>query len=188
MLESYRKYCSWIYKGLGIVLQINTASVSGAVSGALAQVIGSLMFPLEDLTKEPAIAAIALQKDEDDDRFWLQLAQADTIGVRQFAQQFILVGGDESERGAQSLEWLSLCQLTNSAVNQERIQNNFDTFVLLIHRLQKLNIDPTLAGTNMLEGLFSTQMRKYDPSKTNARFDDVIFFRLTCSCSAATKV
>ena len=51
MLESYRKYCSWIYKGLGIVLQINTASVSGAVSRALAQVIGSLMFPLEDLTR-----------------------------------------------------------------------------------------------------------------------------------------
>jgi hypothetical protein len=133
------------------------------------------------------IVAIALQKYEDNSRFWLQLAQADIIGVRQFAQQFILVGGDESERGAQSLEWLSLCQLTNSAVNQERIRNNFDTFVLLIHRLQKLNIDPTLAGTNMLEGLFSTQMRKYDPTKTNARFDDVIFFRLTCSCSAATK-
>jgi hypothetical protein len=66
MLESYRKYCSWIYKGLGIVLQIFTVSVSGAVSRALAQVIGSLMFPLEDLTKESAIAAIALQKDEDE--------------------------------------------------------------------------------------------------------------------------
>jgi len=176
MLELYKKHCSWIYKGFGIVLQINTASVSGAVSRALAQVIGDLMFPLEDVTKQSAIAAVALHKDEDDDRFWLQLAQADTIGIRQFAQQFFLVVGDESERGALSLEWLSLCQLTNCAVDQEKIRNNFDTFVPLIHRRQKLNIDPNLSDTNMLEGLFSTQRRKFDPSKTNARFDDVMFF------------
>jgi hypothetical protein len=154
MLELYKKHCAWIYKGLGIVLQINTPSASGAVSRALAQVIGDLMFPLEDVTKEHAIAAVALHKDEDDDRFWLQLAQADTIGVRQFAQQFILVGGDESECGTLCLEWLSLNQLTESAFDQKKIRNNFVTFVSLIHRRKKINIDPNLADI-MLEGLFS---------------------------------
>ena len=130
--------------------------LTDVVSMALAQVIGDAMFPLEDLTKEPAIAAIALQKDEDDDRFWLQLAQADTIGVRQFAQQFILVGGDESECGTLCLEWLSLNQLTKSAFDQKKIRNNFVTFVSLIHRRKKLNIDPNLADI-MLEGLFSVR-------------------------------
>ena len=36
--------------------------LTDVVSMALAQVIGDVMFSLEDLTKEPAIAAIALQK------------------------------------------------------------------------------------------------------------------------------
>ena len=176
LLQLYKKHCSWIYKGLGIVLQINTPSASGPVSRALAQVIGDLVFPLDNSTKEHALAAVSAHKDEDDDRFWLQLAQADIIGVRQFAQQFFLVGGDESESDALSLEWLSLCQLTNSAVDQETVRNKFDTFVPIIHRRQKLNVDPHLADTTMLEGIFSTQRRKFDPSRTNARFDDVMFF------------
>ena len=98
-LELFKKHCSWIYEGLGIVLSINTPSVAGAVARALAQVIPDLIFPIENEIKASAMAAVDMHKDEDVDQFWLQLAQADASVVRQYALQFFLVVGDpESSR------------------------------------------------------------------------------------------
>ena len=175
-LELFKKHCSWIYEGLGIVLSINTPSVAGAVARALAQVIPDLIFPIENEIKASAMAAVDMHKDEDVDQFWLQLAQADASVVRQYALQFFLVGGDPSQVGPLSVEWLALCRLTSSAEDQAKIRDQFDSFVPLLHQRQLHNVDPNLTDTTMLEGLFSVQRRKNDKSKTSARFDEEIFW------------
>lgn len=175
-LALFKKHCSWIYEGLGIVLSINTPSVTGPVARALAQVIGDLMFPTENEIKANAMAAVEKHKHEDVDQFWFQLAQADASVVRQYALQFLIVGGDPSQVDSLSVEWLALCRLTSSAEDQAIIRDQFDKFVPLMHQRQLHYVDPNLTDTTMLEGLFSVERRKNDKSKTSARSDEEIFW------------
>jgi hypothetical protein len=175
-LELFKKHCSWIYEGLGVVLSINTPSVAGSVARALAQVIGDLMFPIENEIKASAMAAVNMHKHEDVDKFWLQLAQADASVVRQYALQFFLVGGDPSQVGRLSAEWRALCHLTSSADDQAIIRDQFDSFAPLMHQRQLRHVDTNLTDTTMLEGLFSVERRKHDKSKTSARSDEEIFW------------
>lgn len=175
-LKYFKKHYAWIYKGFGIVLQINTPSVAGAVARALAQVIGNLMFPNDDEVRRNALIAIQTHEGEEADRFWLGLAKADQADVRHFALQFALVCGDPQEALELSREWLLLCQLTSSPHDQDLIKSRFNVALPVLHRRQKHHVDPHFTDTTMLEGRFSVERRKFDKSKTSGRFQDQMFW------------
>jgi len=178
-LKCFTKHYSWVYEGLGIVLMINAPKEAGAAARAIVQVLEDLIFESENDVKIRAFAAIEAHRNEEKDRFWLHLAKAESVNVRHFALQFGLVGeaeGPVSQLEPLSREWLKLCELTAATSDLETIEFHFDRAFPILHERQLYFVDPHLTDTTMLEGLFSVQRRKFDKSKTNARFEDVMYW------------
>ena len=113
---TFKKHTGWIYRGFGLILQINSCGISGSVARGLVREFSEEIFVGDDVANykerfERAVSAAEVSPDAHEaDEFWYRLIKADKENIRHFARQFHLFGGNEAERVQLMVEWVRLSE------------------------------------------------------------------------------
>ena len=180
--STFKKHTGWIHCAFGLVLQINSSGISGAVARGLVNEFPDEIFIGDNAGSfkqraERAFSAAEVSSSFQVDEYWHRLIRADKENVLHFARQFHLFGGNAAERTELMDEWVRLSENTCTVPEDDvLIHDHFADQFPILHARQQLNVDPILTDTTSREAEFSVQGRVRIKQLTSSASEERMFW------------